>query len=147
MESFIIFTKIWQLKLFMKNNLLVYRCFKTSPRGFYQTLNFMGFIEDVKMPIPLIFVPMTNKSFKSYNNIINSIKHLFKNSNNIDSNEEDNNNEEGSVEDSFLNKNIKIKDILYLIFLMMYIEIIIAKKENIMILLIGIVITYLILKF
>ena len=43
------------------------------------------------------------------NLIINSIK--FKNSNNIDSNEEDDNNEEGSVEDSFLNENIKIKDI------------------------------------
>ena len=61
MESFIIFTTIWQLKLFMKiTYLFIDVTFKTSPRGFYQTLNFMGFIEDVKMQIPLLFVPMTN---------------------------------------------------------------------------------------
>ncbi len=44
--------------------------FKTSPRSFYQTLNFMRFIEDVKMPITLLFISMTNKSFESYTNII-----------------------------------------------------------------------------
>ena len=34
-----------------------------------------------KMPIPLLFVPMTNKSFESYTNIINSVKLLLENLN------------------------------------------------------------------
>ena len=38
----------------------------------------MGFIENVKMPIPLLFVPMTNKSFESYTNIKNFIKFFVK---------------------------------------------------------------------
>ena len=49
MESFIIFTTIWQLILFMKiTYLFIDATFKISPRGFYQTLNFMGYIEEVK---------------------------------------------------------------------------------------------------
>ena len=39
--------------------------FKTSPRNYYQTLNIMGYIEEVSTPILLLFIPMTNKPFES----------------------------------------------------------------------------------
>ena len=37
----------------------------------------MGFIEEVSSPIPLIIIPMTNKSYESYNNIFIVIKSLI----------------------------------------------------------------------
>ena len=78
METFLVFTTIWQLKMLTKTTyLFIDATFKTAPRGFYQTLNIMGFIEDVKKPILLIFVPMTHKSYESYNNIFVSIKTLI----------------------------------------------------------------------
>lgn len=33
--------------------LFVDATFKTSPRGYYHTLNIMGFVEDAKIPVPL----------------------------------------------------------------------------------------------
>ena len=81
-ESFIIFGTVWQLKLFFKvTYIFVDATFKTSPRGFYQTLNIMGFVEEIQMPIPLLIIPMTHKSFESYNNIFIIIKNLLENLN------------------------------------------------------------------
>jgi len=39
----------------------------------------MGFIEEVDNPIPLLIIPMTNKSYESYNNIFISLKTLLEN--------------------------------------------------------------------
>jgi hypothetical protein len=75
-------TTIWQLKLF--NNIIYIfedAIFKTSPRGYYQTLNIMGFVEEIKRSIPLLIIPMTHKSFSSYNNIFITLKNLIDNLN------------------------------------------------------------------
>ena len=77
-ESYIIFTTIWQLKLFYKiTYIFIDATFKTSPRGFYQTLNIMGFVEEVKKPIPLLIFPMTHKSFEIYDIIFRELKYLL----------------------------------------------------------------------
>jgi len=53
--------------------------FKTSSHGFYQALNIMGFIEEVDTLISLLIIPMTNKSYESYNNIFILLKTLLEN--------------------------------------------------------------------
>ena len=39
----------------------------------------MGFIEGVDIPIPLLIIPMTSKSYDSYNNIFITLKTLLEN--------------------------------------------------------------------
>lgn len=77
-ESYILFTTVWQLKLLTRiKYFFIDATFKTTVRTYYQTLKIISFIEDVYTPIPLIIIPMTNKSYESYNNLFIVIKSLI----------------------------------------------------------------------
>lgn len=42
-----------------------------------QILNIMGFVEEVKTPIPIFIIPLTHKNFELYNKIFYIINNLL----------------------------------------------------------------------
>ncbi len=69
-ESYILFTKVWQLKLLRKaKQIFIDATFIICPKGYYQLLNKFVSIEGDNLEISLYHTLMTNKSTTSYEKV------------------------------------------------------------------------------
>ncbi len=74
-ELYYIFATDFQINLFDSVDFLfIHATFKTSPKGFYQILNIIGYLSNIVNSFPLVCIPMTSKSYNIYFDIFNSLK-------------------------------------------------------------------------
>ena len=80
LDRYVIFTTKFQMNMIKKcTQIFIDGTFKSSPWGFYQILNFSGFLPDINGIIPLFMVPMSGKSENLYKNVFSDIKKILKN--------------------------------------------------------------------
>ena len=78
LEKYIIFTSSFQIKLLKKcTQIYLDGTFKSCPKGYYQILNFSGFLPDINALVPIFMIPLTGKSLFMYNEILNEVKKII----------------------------------------------------------------------
>ena len=77
-ELYYIFATEFQINLFDSvDYLFIDATFKTSPKGFYQILNIIGYLSNTGNSFPLVCIPMTSKSYDIYFDVFNSLKKIL----------------------------------------------------------------------
>ena len=77
-ELYYIFATDFQINLFDSVDFLfIDATFKTSPKGFYQTLNIICYCEEAKSTNPIFHISMTSKNKELYNSVFKEIINLL----------------------------------------------------------------------
>ena len=77
-ELYYIFATEFQINLFDSVDFLfIDATFKTSPKGFYQLLNIIGYLSNTGNSFPLVCIPMTSKPYDIYLDVFNSLKKIL----------------------------------------------------------------------
>ena len=77
-ELYYIFATEFQINLFDSVDFFfIDPKFKTSPKGFYQILNIIGYLSNTGNTFPLVCIPMTSKSYDIYLDVFNSLKKIL----------------------------------------------------------------------
>lgn len=81
-EKYIIFSTLFQIKIFAKSKLIyIDATFRSSPKKYYQTLNIKCYSADTNTNIPVFHIPMSSKNLELYIEIFNDIIYLCKQNN------------------------------------------------------------------
>ena len=81
-EKYIIFSTLFQLKLFAKSKMIyIDATFRSSPKKYYQTLNIICYSADTNTNIPVFHIPMSSKNLELYIEIFNDIINVCKRNN------------------------------------------------------------------
>ena len=78
-DKYFIITSPFQINMFSKCNQLFFDAtFKSCPKSMYEIFNIAGFFKDIDGIIPLMYIPMSNKSERLYTIVLDNVLKILK---------------------------------------------------------------------